>query len=590
MNISDVEKRTGLPATAIRYYENCGLMQVKRKANGYRTYDEETVRVLSQIRQLRQLGLNLADIRLWRDGVVTFNELITKRLRTMEDDSKKSRECRQICEALLRGEEAAELPPLTGEFREEENAESNLPDGPLLLGIDIGTTTISAQIVASDSGACVQTYNFDHNAAVSVDGYPDAFATDAHRLIARTLALIASAIETYKAIASIGIAGQMHGIICLDDKGEILSPLYTWQNQFGQRKPDGKRTICEEITARCGQTIPTGYGITTYYALRKLGLLPENTVRIVTVMDLLVSRLTGSDPILHPTNAAAMGAYDLTAGTFQEDVMDKLNIPLTLLPKVADGYTVVGEYSTADRAIPVAVAIGDNQAGLFGSLADHRSVLVNVGTSSQISIVCADSVAKGGEVRPYFDGKYIRSGAALCGGRAYAMLKNFIRSIACGLGMEISDRAIYDYLNRGAEGQTNDPLAVSTQFSGTRTDPNTRGAITNIGLHNFTPEALSAGVLRGIIGELHEMYAHMCTDMNTESGAGRLVVSGNAMRKNPALRKICAEVFQKAPILPVHTEEAAFGAALFGGVSAGIITREESYTRIHYQDFKEEIG
>ena len=345
-------------------------------------------------------------------------------------------------------------------------------------------------------GVCVQTYNFDHNAAISVDGYPDAFAADANQLINRALALIASVTATYPTIASIGIAGQMHGVICIDEKCEILSPLYTWQNGFGQRKHDSKYTICEEIAVLSGETIPTGYGITTYYALRKLGLLPKNTARIVTVMDLLAARLTGTDPVLHPTNAAAMGAYDLMTSEFKEDILTILNIPRTVLPKVVRDYIVMGYY---DGKIPVAVSIGDNQSGLFGSLADDRMVLVNVGTSSQVSVITDDPAAVGGEVRPYFDGKYICSGAALCGGRAYTLLKNFIRSIASGLGMELSDRAIYDYLNRAAEEGKDAPLAVSTQFSGTRENPDARGSITEVGLQNFTPEALSAGFLRGIV-------------------------------------------------------------------------------------------
>lgn len=46
MNISDVERLTGLLATTIRYYESRGLVQVKRKENGYRTYDKKTVEIL----------------------------------------------------------------------------------------------------------------------------------------------------------------------------------------------------------------------------------------------------------------------------------------------------------------------------------------------------------------------------------------------------------------------------------------------------------------------------------------------------------------------------------------------------------------
>ncbi|MBQ7355690.1 MAG: MerR family transcriptional regulator [Clostridia bacterium] len=584
MNISTVEKLTGLPATAIRYYESRGLITVKRKDNGYRSYDEESVQILLQIRRLRELDVPLSDIRLWRDGVVTHSELIIKRLRALDDDSQKSRECRTICEALLKGDDPV-ASFSTAPFAEEEGAELSPHGGPLLLGIDIGTTSISAQVVASDSGVCVQTYNFDHNTAITVDGYPDAFAADADLLIRRATALIASVTATYPTIASIGIAGQMHGVICVDESGEILSPLYTWQNGFGQRKPDGKRTICEEIAALSGEMIPTGYGITTYYALRRLGLLPARTAAIVTVMDLLVARLTGTKPLIHPTNAAAMGAYDLEAGQFQADVLEKLQIPRTVLPDIAGGYWIVGTYDTVDRQIPVAVSIGDNQAGLLGSLADDRRVLVNVGTSSQVSVITDDPTPLGGEVRPYFDGKYICSGAALCGGRAYTLLKNFIRSIASGLGMDLSDRAIYDYLNRAAKEGKGAPLAVSTQFDGTRENPDARGAITGIGLQNFTPEALSAGFLQGIVEELYQMY----TQMGAHGNVTGIVASGNAMRKNPALREICAATFGKELLLPLHTEEAAFGAALFGGVAAGVILRGESYAKIHYQNVKEEI-
>ena len=48
-----------------------------------------------------------------------------------------------------------------------------------------------------------------------------------------------------------------------------------------------------------------------------------------------------------------------------------------------------------------------------------------------------------------------------------------------------------------------------------------------------------------------------------------LVVSGNAVRKNPVLRQILAETFGLPLQIPAHTEEAAFGAALFAARGAG---------------------
>lgn len=576
MNISDVERQTGLLATTIRYYESRGLVQVGRKENGYRTYDLETVEILRQIRQLRELGISLADIRLWRDGVVNRDELIVKRLRTMDDDSVKTQKCRRICEALLGGEDEPSALFEDFSFCEEESTEPAW-ESPLLFGIDIGTTSLSAQVVELSSGRPVQTYGFDHNAAIRVEGYPDAYAADAERLIERALALIGSVTQTYKGISAIGITGQMHGIVCIDGDRKILSPFYTWQNGFGLRKPDGKTTICDEVAMLSGERIPTGYGILTYCALRRLNLLPSKTAKIVTVMDLLSSRLTGNTPLIHPTNAASWGAFDLQKGKFRQEVLDRLNIPHSLLPKIASDYAVVGNYAAKGRAIPVAVSVGDNQAGVFGSLADDRMVLINIGTSSQVSRICP-SYRADGDLRPYFDGKYLLSGAALCGGRAYTMLKDFVRSILGGFGYEVSDRDVYEYLNRISEQGADTDLTVDTRFCGSRSDPSVKGSISGIVPQNFTPEALSAGILHGIASELRGLYAAM----DPSNAAIRTVASGNAIRKNPALRKICQKVFKSAPLIPLHTEEAAFGAALYGGISAGLLTREDSYSRIRY--------
>lgn len=81
----------------------------------------------------------------------------------------------------------------------------------------------------------------------------------------------------------------------------------------------------------------------------------------------------------------------------------------------------------------------------------------------------------------------------------------------------------------------------------------------------------------------------MYNQMGVDSNITGIVASGNAMRKNPVLRKICADLFGKNLLLPLRTEEAAFGAALFGGVSAGVILRKDSYAQIRYQDDKKEI-
>ena len=93
MNISRVRKLTGLSAKSIRFYESRGLIKINRLDNGYRDYSENDVRLLTSIRDMRRVGIPVSDIRLWRDGVVSAEELFRKRLRTLEDDDKYSLEC-----------------------------------------------------------------------------------------------------------------------------------------------------------------------------------------------------------------------------------------------------------------------------------------------------------------------------------------------------------------------------------------------------------------------------------------------------------------------------------------------------------------
>ena len=62
MRISEVSRRSGISATALRYYESIGLVLPRRSSNGYRDYDAATLHRLDLIEASKELGLPLADI------------------------------------------------------------------------------------------------------------------------------------------------------------------------------------------------------------------------------------------------------------------------------------------------------------------------------------------------------------------------------------------------------------------------------------------------------------------------------------------------------------------------------------------------
>lgn len=63
MRIGELAERAGTTTRTLRYYESRGLLPARRGVNGYRTYDEDDLRLLQQIRTLQDFGFDLEETR-----------------------------------------------------------------------------------------------------------------------------------------------------------------------------------------------------------------------------------------------------------------------------------------------------------------------------------------------------------------------------------------------------------------------------------------------------------------------------------------------------------------------------------------------
>ncbi|MER7807029.1 MerR family transcriptional regulator [Streptomyces sp900116325] len=63
MQIGELAERAGTTTRTLRYYESRGLLPARRAVNGYRTYDEDDLRLLQQIRTLQDFGFDLEETR-----------------------------------------------------------------------------------------------------------------------------------------------------------------------------------------------------------------------------------------------------------------------------------------------------------------------------------------------------------------------------------------------------------------------------------------------------------------------------------------------------------------------------------------------
>lgn len=436
-----------------------------------------------------------------------------------------------------------------------------------VIGIDIGTTTISISLIEQSDGRVVKSATYSNNSGViSKDSFSD--LQDPEIIYDIVLRALTDIVKEYE-VSCIGITGQMHGIVYIDKDGNAVSPLYTWRDACGNEMYERDKSYCTVLSEKTGYSMAAGFGCTTFYYHTVNHRIPETAVKFCTIQDYIVIKLVNKkEPVVHISNAASFGMFDLNNKCFDLNAFKSANVDASFLPTVTKDNIVVGYYKDS---IPVAVAIGDNQASFLGSVQDmENSVLINIGTGSQISYITKDIVKSSSlESRPLVGDYMIQAGSSLCGGRALAILESFFRKIA-EVVIKENVQSAYPGIDACIEKmivqdnyKEKNSLKISTKFSGTRSNPDERGYINNISIDNFTPEDLIVGFLNGAINELLEMYI-ICNCKHTV-----LVGSGNGLRKNVLLKKILEEKFNMKLCVPRHNEEAAYGAALFSLVCSG---------------------
>ncbi len=428
-----------------------------------------------------------------------------------------------------------------------------------ILGLDIGTTTISA--VVADGSAVLDSLTLPNGSFLPTEHDWEKIQ-DPNYICTTALQAVKQLFDKYADIARIGITGQMHGIVYLNEAGQPVSPLYTWQDGRGDQLMEDGISYVNHMSQLTGYPLATGYGLVTHFYNLKNGLVPENARVFCTIHDYIAMVLANqTTPVTEASDGASFGLFRVEQGDFDLDAVMKVGISPEILPQVAKT-PYLGDYRDG---VPVYAAIGDNQASFLGSVGtDRNAVLMNIGTGSQFSVftenymVCPDL-----ETRPFPGGGYLVVGAALCGGRAYALLEKLFRSIAGSTtGTEVG--SCYDAMNDLlAAGRPDDLPAITPLFQGTRQKPALRGSITGLSTENFTPTHLLWAMLEGMTKELCDMY-----DKYLEAGGqpARLVGSGNGLRKNKALQDCFCRATGQPMVLSACREEAATGAAIYASM------------------------
>jgi xylulokinase len=375
-------------------------------------------------------------------------------------------------------------------------------------------------------------------------------------------------------VAGLGLTGQMHGLVLLDEKGEVLRPAILWNDQrTGAQCEEIHRLVGKqrfiEITgnvALTGFTAPKILWVREnepdVYAKARQILLPKDYVRFKLTGVYACDRAGGAGTVL----------FDVKERTWSPEVLDKLGIPTEWLPPTYEGPEITGTISAEAAALtglkqgtPVMGGGGDQAAGAVGVGAVRPGVVgLVLGTSGVVFATTPSALIEPeGRLHAFchsVPGRWHLMGVMLS---AAGSLRWYRDTLAPGVGFDELLAPAAD-VPAGSDG-----LLFLPYLTGERTphpDPLARGAFVGLTVRH-TKVHLTRAVLEGVAFGLRDSI-----ELSKNAGLtsiDQVRVSGGGA-KSILWRQILADVFDAELVTVNTTEGAAYGAAILAGVGAGI--------------------
>ena len=374
-------------------------------------------------------------------------------------------------------------------------------------------------------------------------------------------------------VAGVGLTGQMHGLVLLNEAGEVLRPAILWNDQRTGAQ-------CDEIRRRLGRERLiqiTGNDALTGFTAPKILWVQENEPDLYTKIahillpkDYVRYRLTGNFAVDRAGGAGTL-LFDLKQRDWSPEVLKALDINPAWLPPTHEGPQVTGHVST-EAASATGLLPGTPVVGGGG---DQAAQAVGVGAVGP-GIIALTLAPPGwffaGTGKPFVEpqgrlhafchavpGRWHLMGVMLS---AAGSLRWYRDTFAPNTGFDALLAPAVD-IPPGSEG-----LLFLPYLTGERTphpDPLARGAFAGLTVRHSHAH-LTRAVLEGVAFGLRDSFELMKAAGLAEIRQVR--VSGGGA-KSPLWRQILANVLNVELVTVNITEGAAYGAALLAGVGAG---------------------
>lgn len=443
----------------------------------------------------------------------------------------------------------------------------------LVLGIDVSTTATKA-VMVEPTGAVVAVGVAEYGYDVPRPGWSE---QDPQLWWSGAIAAIGSALARAGVagtdVAAVGLTGQMHGAVLLDESDAVLRPAILWNDQRTARE-------CQVIREAVGPERlieVTGNDALTGFTAPKLVWVRDHepdtwarTRHVLLPKDYLRLRLTG-EHAMDKADGSGTILFDLAARDWSPEILDALQIARGLMPPTFEGSVITGKLTAGAAAAtgliagtPVVAGGGDQSANAVGVGAVAPGVVaLSLGTSGVVfAATDAPLYEKRGRVHAFchaVPGRWHMMSVMLS---AAGSLRWFRDALAPGEEFGALVAAAAD-VDAAADG-----LHFLPYLTGERSphpDPDARGAFVGLDI-THDRRHMTRAVLEGVSFGLRDGL-----ELMVEAGMPRpaqIRASGGGLA-SPLWRQILADVLDAEIATPSTTEGAAYGAAVLAAVGAG---------------------
>ncbi len=439
--------------------------------------------------------------------------------------------------------------------------------GPLgyYVGVDCGSQGTKAVVIDSEEGKVVGSGYVGYGLIEGLPpGHREQYPSTWVKAMIQSVKDALSQVKFKGKIEGIGVSGQQHGFVPLDEEGEVIRAAKLWNDTSTTEECKGlieRLGGVREVVKLIGNTILPGFTAGKILWLKRHE--PGNYTRLARVLlphDYLNFWLTGK-MTMEPGDASGTALMDVKTRSWRREVVNAIDPTLMAkLPKIQSSNEPAGalrreaaEFLELPEGIIVSAGGGDNMMGAIGTGNTRPGIVsVSLGTSGTIYAFSERPVIDPlGEAHAFCDS----TGAWL--------------PLACTMNVTVVTEAVRGLIRFGYEGleEAVDVTPVGSNgilmlpyLTGERTPnvPDGKGVLYGLTPENFTARNLARSAMEGATMGLNFGFNRL-KEMGIEANEVRLTGGGS---KNRAWRRMCADVFGVETVCLEVDEGAAYGAAL----------------------------